>query len=346
MLKAGIVAMAALALTLESAYAQALLGSSGYAGLLECKAYAMEGSRASKAAPVVEGALRNAYPEAMIECAIQEGGKSMTVTAPRKAMPLADALIKALAEPEQSKEPTPPSEPEYGFAKPKFIAASSLAKMLSSSQEAARPGSQVLLDLRAGSVYWKGPGSFMEEAVRIVEAEDKPQTQVRIVFKAYRMDAKGIKNLERAVLASAKGAPFSKTLMEAIGSRLGVDSAGSAECAVAQGLTSSSAMLDAGASVKFKITAAYPIVDAKKDGGLSIYTDFVFDYGSGIRNTRWTLKSGGELPLAAFPIKVNGKRTASFLDMAELEPIMKKQDKAALASEIIVVTGEALAAEE
>lgn len=341
-----ILSIAALAFSQLSAQSQDMLGDPAFSGLLAGKVYKLENAKASKIAPILEGALRNANPEAPTSCNAQEDGNAIILALPHSSLPLADALVKVLDTPLEPAAKDSAPGPGFKSHKPKYMPPTGLAKMLASLPEGADAPREVLFDLKSGTVHWRGPADFLEAADRLIASDDTPQTQTRMLFKAYRFDPKGIRNLCKILSSDTAADGVSRSILTAMKSHLGVDCAGSSECAVAQGVKFSAAQLNAGQAGKYKITVAYPVMESKREGGISVYTDFVFDCGGETRTARWTLKSGVELPLAAFSLTGNGIRTVSFHDMDALGQILRKTDPSSITGELIVITGSVRPAEQ
>lgn len=335
-MRAAIAFVLAFATLLAGTEAQELLGSSGGKEILECKLVRIEGCDAAKAAPIIEGALRNACPEEPVECAPVAGEAAISVTAPSKAMPLAEALAKAIAS-LSARGPRERSPEERAFASltPRFMPPSALAKALSTLPEAG----SVLVDLKAGSVKWSGSKLFMEEAARLAEEADKPQAQTKIAFNAYRFNERAVKSLARAV-AKAPSGQLKLRLAEALASRVGVDRVAKAECSAVQGFTSSASVLDAKA-LKVSISVSHPVLEPKGGGAVSIYGDFILDWQNGASDVRGFVRNGAETPLAAFVLPGVKDGKPSFLDLAGLENILK-EGLDAPPGELLLIVGSAL----
>lgn len=304
-------------------------------GLFASKLYTLKHVKAQEVAPVLEGALRKGSPDASAECLVQ-GGDSILITLPRKALPLADVLVKALDVP-----PVPPQQQlgvGYESYKPRCLSPKSAAKLIASQSVNGREGGcEVVLDPVEGIVYWKGTPEVNEAVARLMEANDKTQTQTRVILKAYRLTARGVQYLGEEILGKPESS-VDDSILKYLATRRGASYVSSAECPVIQGIKSSSALLDAGSAGKFKITVVYPVVDTKDNGTLSIYTDFVFDYEGDTRCARWTLESGKEHPLAAFSLKGSPREKAFYLNMEGLPVIFRGKDQSSIAGDMLIIS--------
>ena len=330
-------------------FSQSAMGERPVEGLLASKLYKLEKASAVKLAPILEAALRNANPEASAECIALEPRNSLLLTLPRASLPTADALVKALDVPSDGASASPfVVTPDFKSYKPRYIPAKSAAKMIASLQSDDFSGQIVLLDSASGTVYWKGPALFCEAVDSMLAAGDTPQTQTRLIIKVYRFDVKGVRALGKALLAKNRNPQTSAEdlIYAAIRSHRNVDMVANAECSIAQGIKTSSVVIDLGEANKFKLTSVYPMVDLKGDGSLSVYTDFVLAFAADTRSSRWTLNSNRERPLAAFVLKDGPNEAPSYVDMAELSSPLKDQDSFAVTGEMLIITGLVLPARD
>ncbi len=315
-------------------------------GLLASKVYKLENVKAMKAAPVLEGALRNANPGLPVECVAMENVDSVLVSVPVESLPLADALVKSLETALVSRNEPPADLNSYNSYRPRFISSSATLRIIAHSQ--GGKGGAIYSDPASGTIYWRGSGTAKEEVERLLKAQDVPQHQVRLILKLYKFEAKAVDRLA----AAFKAAPASyenagaKLLSASIKSRWNVERLAEAECAIAQGINSSSAFLDAGRVGRFKISANYPVVEELPSGGLSAYIDFLFDLGSEQRTSRLSLLAGAEeRPLAVFASGWADRREgASYLDLSKLYEVFRGKDERGVPRELFVVTGAVLAA--
>ena len=319
--------------------------------LMETKLYILKNTSAAELAPFVDATLRKAAQQGTAESVSSNGRSLLLVNAPQDRIASVDEMVAKLdAPPSSSAKGAQTTMQGYSSYKARFVPVKSLAAMIATISLEAGGDGRVIQDQEDGRVYWKANPKIDAAAGKLMAKADVPQTQMRMIFKAYALDAGTVGVMGEILLSrrpedvKAPDAAIISTITGCGGVRL----VATAECAVAQGTSTSKAIFESGLPERLAITVSSPVICESAGKAESIYSDFVFDNGSDIRNARWTLKSGVEKPLAAFSIHSGGKgrEMAHYVDISSLPSIFRGADKATATNEMLIITGLATQAPE
>ncbi len=316
--------------------------------MMETKLYVLKNVPASDIAPFVDLALKKAAQQGTAESVVSNGRSLLLVNAPQDRIALIDEMVAKLDVPSQSPKALGPPGQGYSSYKGRFVPVKSLASMIATLSLEMGGDGRVLQD--ASSVYWKGDPKLDEAVGRLMAKADVPQSQMRMVFRAYVLSASTVGVMSEILLSRRPEdvkAPDAAIIATITGCG-GVKLLGSTECSVSQGVNISKAAFDSSVPGGLSITVSYPVISSGGSKPDSVYSDFIFDNGAEGRNARWTLKSGIEKPLAAFSLRNGGKgrERAHYIDISSLPSLFRGGDKSAVSGDMLIVTGLATEAQD
>jgi len=319
--------------------------------LMETKIYAPKHVPASELAPLADAVLRKASAQGSAESVSMNGRALLLVNAPREMSARIDEMLARIDSPPQAEtEGKAPDLKGFSSYKPRFIPLKGVSAMIATLSLEMGGDGKAIQDQEGGRALWKSEPKLDEAVKKLMAKADVPQSQMRVVFKAYSLTPRTVGVMGEILLSRRPEdvkAPDAAILATISGCG-GVKLLASSECSVVQGIIASKALIEAEAFGKISATVSAPVVSESGGKAESIYSDFVFDSGSDIRNVRWTLKAGVEKPLAAFSVYSSGKGNSRvrYLDISSLPSVFRGGDKAAATGEMLVITGLATQASE